>query len=356
MRRIGFLLICVTVNLAFSFAQEGGKIAFNEKKHDFGVISEKGGNVSFDFILTNHSDEPLLINNVKASCGCTTPSWTKTPVEPKKSGTITVSYNPSRQRGSFLKSITVYTNLETPITLQISGEVTDATAVPAQKKNEETYPVALGDYLLKSKDLNFGQLDLSGSKTIRLEGFNNSDKPVTQKITPPKYFTVNYSPVVEPKKESVIEVTFFAAHYNKYGYANGDLVFYINDRKHILPYSALVLDDFNNWGQGKKADAGKINTNTAEINFGNFTAGTGRTLKLSNSGKSVLNIRNIQSSSPWVAPSKTTFAINPDEIVELKVNINKGKIKSPFNSTLSIVSNDPKKPLLEVRVTANPLQ
>ncbi|MDR1631790.1 MAG: DUF1573 domain-containing protein [Dysgonamonadaceae bacterium] len=336
--------------MEFSFAQEDGKITFNEKKHDFGVISDKGGRVNFDFILTNNSDEPLLISNVKASCGCTTPSWTKTPIEPKKSGTITVSYNPSGQHGSFLKSIVVHTNQGIPITLRISGEVTNA---PIPKKAEEIYSVALENYLMKSKDLNFGQLEFSASKTIRLEVFNNSDKPATQKITPPKYFTVNYSPVVEPMKESVIEVTFLAANYNKYGYANGDLVFYIDDRKQILSYSALILDDFSKWEADKKANAGKINTNTMEINFGNFTAGTSRTLKLSNSGNSVLNIQNIQSSSPWVVPSKTTFAINPGEIVEMKVHIDKNKIKSSFNSTLSIVSNDPKRPLLEVKIIAN---
>lgn len=353
MKGIVFLLICVTTNFAFSFAQEDGKITFNEKKHEFGVISDKGGKVSFDFVLTNNSDEPLLISNVKASCGCTTPSWTKTPIEPKKSGTITVSYNPSGQHGSFLKSITVHTSQGAPITLQISGEVTNA-SIPVPKKAEETYPVALGDYLLKSKDLNFGQLDPSSSKTIRLEVFNNSDKPVTQKITPPKYFTVNYSPVVEPKKESVIELTFLVANYSKYGYANGDLIFHINGQKQIFPYSALILDDFSKGDPNKKANAGKINTNTPEINFGNFTAGTGRTLKLSNSGNSVLNIRNIQSSSPWVTPSKTALVINPGEIVEIKVNIDKNKIKSSFNSTLSIVSNDPGRPLLEVKVIANP--
>ena len=352
MKRIVFLLICVTVNFAFSFAQEDGKITFNEKKHDFGVISDKWGKVSFDFVLTNNSDEPLLISNVKASCGCTTPSWTKTPIEPKKSGTITVSYNPGGQHGSFLKSITVHTSQGAPITLQISGEVTNTPV----KKAEETYPVALGNYLLKSKDLNFGQLDLSGSKTIRLEVFNNSDKPVTQKITPHKYFTVNYNPVVEPKKESVIELTFLAANYNKYGYANGDLIFHINGQKQIFPYSALIVDDFSKEDSNKKANAGKVNINTPEINFGSFTAGTGRTLKLSNSGNSVLNIRNIQSSSPWVTLSKTALVINPGEIVEIKVNIDKSKIKSSFNSTLSIVSNDPERPLLEVKVIANPRQ
>jgi len=352
MKRIVFLLICITISLGFSFAQEDGSISFNEKKHDFGVIPEKGGNVNFDFVLTNNSKEPLLINKVTTSCGCTTPSWTRTPIEPKKSGTITVSYNPNGRIGSFLKSVMVYTNLSTnPVLLQISGEVTDA---PIPQKPEEIYPVALGNYRLKSKELDFGKMNISESKTIRLEVFNNSDKPMAQKITPPKYFTINYSPAIEPKKESTIDVTFLAKEYNKYGYVKGDLVFYIDGKKQIFPYSALILDDFGSWDPNKKNNAGKLNTNTFEINFGNFTTGTSRTLKLSNSGNSVLNIRNIQSSSPWVVPSKTAFVINKGEIAEIKVDIDKNKITSPFVSTLSIISDDPKNPLYEVKVTANP--
>lgn len=84
---------------------------------------------------------------------------------------------------------------------------------------------------------------------------------------------------------------------------------------------------FSKGDPNKKANAGKVNINTQEINFGNFTGETNRTLKLSNSGNSVLNIRNIQSSSPWVTPSKTALVINPGEIVDIKVNID--------NSTLT---------------------
>jgi hypothetical protein len=354
MKKNVFLLIYVTISLGFSFAQEDGNVTFNENKHDFSLIHEKGGSVNFDFVLTNNSDEQLLIDNVEASCGCITPSWTRTPIEPKKSRTITVSYNPNGQRGSFIESVSVYTNFSpNPFMLQISGEVTDA---PLPKKPEEIYPVAFENYLLKNKELDFGKLDTLDSKTIRLEVFNNSDKPMTQEITPPKFFTINFSPVIEPKKESIVEITFLAKEYGKYGYVKGDLVFYIDGKKQISPYSALILDDFDKWDPNKKNDAGKLSTNTTEINFDNFTTETSRILKLSNSGNNTLNIKDIQSSSPWVVPSKTVFVINKGEITEIEVNIDMSKITSPFVSTLSIISDDPTNPLFEVKITANPGQ
>jgi len=352
MKRIIFLLICLTISFGASYAQVDGSVTFNEKKHEFGVIPEKGGNATFDFIITNNSTNPLLINQVQTSCGCTTPSWTRTPIEPKKSGTITVSYNPLGRIGPFDKTITVYTNLSsTPFYLQITGEVTNA---PVPKKPEELYPVALGNYLLKSKDLNFGKLGISDSKTIRLEVFNNSDKLMSQSINQRKYFTTTYSQTIEPKKESTVDITFLPKEFNKYGYVNGELTFYIDGRKQVFPFSALIMDDFNSWTPAKKNNAGKLNVNSNEISYGNFTTGTSKTLKLSNSGKSVLNIRNIQSSSPWVIPSKTNFVIGMDEIAEIKVSIEKSKITSPFAATLSIISDDPKNPLYEVKIIANP--
>ncbi|HOH24523.1 MAG TPA: DUF1573 domain-containing protein, partial [Bacteroidales bacterium] len=59
-----------------------------------------------------------------ASCGCTTPSWTKDPVAPGQSGEIKVTYDTHRI-GAFSKSVTVTSNaVETPsVVLRISGEV-----------------------------------------------------------------------------------------------------------------------------------------------------------------------------------------------------------------------------------------
>ena len=103
---------------------EGPAIQFEETIHDFETVSEKGGPVKHDFVFENTGDEPLIINNVRATCGCTTPEWTKTPIEPGEKGTITVAYNPLGRPGSFSKAITVTSNAgsESSI-LQIKGKV-----------------------------------------------------------------------------------------------------------------------------------------------------------------------------------------------------------------------------------------
>jgi hypothetical protein len=99
-------------------------LAFDRITHDFENIKESEGPVSVDFHFVNRSEEPIVINNVKATCGCTTPEWTHEPVDQGNTGHIKVTYNPRNRIGMFNKSITVSTNgnPET-ITLIIKGTV-----------------------------------------------------------------------------------------------------------------------------------------------------------------------------------------------------------------------------------------
>lgn len=102
-----------------------GVIQFEETVHDYGTIQE-GGNGTYEFIFHNRGDEPLLLNNVRSSCGCTIPEWPKEPIAAGKTGKIKVSYN-TRITGPFTKSISVYTNAdEKPIVLVIKGKVEEA--------------------------------------------------------------------------------------------------------------------------------------------------------------------------------------------------------------------------------------
>ena len=95
------------------------KVKFNSLEHDFGN-QPQGKPVAYEFEFTNIGTEPVILENVKASCGCTTPTWTKEPVMPGKKGTIKAQYNMARD-GSFRKSITVTTKDGENITLFISG-------------------------------------------------------------------------------------------------------------------------------------------------------------------------------------------------------------------------------------------
>lgn len=102
------------------------KIDFPDVNYNFGEIPE-GPQVTHEFKFTNTGKEPLILSNVKASCGCTTPSWPKDPILPGKDAAIVVTYNTQGRPGNFTKSVTITSNAENSNQMIfIKGEVVKA--------------------------------------------------------------------------------------------------------------------------------------------------------------------------------------------------------------------------------------
>ena len=87
-------------------------IAFKSDSYDFGTV-EEGPAAEHVFTFTNTGKEPLIIQRVQPSCGCTTPDWTKEPIAPGKTGMIKSSYGTQGRPGHFEKTMTVFTNAGT---------------------------------------------------------------------------------------------------------------------------------------------------------------------------------------------------------------------------------------------------
>lgn len=128
----GSLLVVFCLMASFAFAQTtpAAKVASNPKApkatfdrtvHNFGKIPQ-GTPVTTTFTVKNTGKTPLLISGVQASCGCTTPSYTKEPIPRGKKGTITATYN-AAAIGDFNKTITITHNAGEPIMLTLQGTV-----------------------------------------------------------------------------------------------------------------------------------------------------------------------------------------------------------------------------------------
>ncbi len=123
-----------TIAVVFAFVaavQAQGVLKFNKEVHDFGKVAE-GPLATYSFEVTNTGTAPVVISNAAASCGCTTPEWSKDPIMPGAKSVIKVGYNTSGRPGSFTKTITVTSNAENAtVILTIKGEVTAPSAAPA---------------------------------------------------------------------------------------------------------------------------------------------------------------------------------------------------------------------------------
>ena len=123
-----YLLIALMIIIGISFASAQSEIRFDKLTVNFGTFSEANPVKKTTFTFTNVGNQPLVINQVVASCGCTVPKYDKRPIAPGQKGTIDVTYNgKGKFPGHFKKSITVRTNGKVEMTrLYVEGEMTES--------------------------------------------------------------------------------------------------------------------------------------------------------------------------------------------------------------------------------------
>jgi hypothetical protein len=114
--------------------KDAPEIVFELTTYDFGTIAY-GSNGTCEYTFKNTGKDPLIINDVQKSCGCTGVDWTKEPIQKGHKGVIKATYN-TKIVGSFQKNITVHSNAKTPtIVLTFKGVVEKAPAenAPAEQ-------------------------------------------------------------------------------------------------------------------------------------------------------------------------------------------------------------------------------
>lgn len=122
-----------------AFAQEKvAKIEFKTDTIDYGTV-EKGADGVRVFEFTNTGDAPLIISDVKSTCGCTVPKKPEGPIMPGKTGEISVKYDTNRVN-PIRKTITVTSNAANnpTVALKIKGEVVDSTKSSVLEKKDKS--------------------------------------------------------------------------------------------------------------------------------------------------------------------------------------------------------------------------
>jgi plastocyanin len=105
-------------------AGDGPVMKFEKETHDFGKI-KAGDKVTYEFKFTNTGNSPLIISDARASCGCTTPVWPRTPIKPGESAGIKVTFNSAAKMGLQDKQITITANTKPAQNIvHLIGEVT----------------------------------------------------------------------------------------------------------------------------------------------------------------------------------------------------------------------------------------
>ena len=150
-------------------------IEIDKMVHNFGEIMHDSGPVSCTFTLKNTGDKPAVIYNVASSCGCTDVEWTREPIRPGKSGSISVTYSNDEGAYPFDKNLTVYlSDLKKPIILKVRG-----VSLAEKKPLKELYPVHFGALGLREALIKGGNLEQGSTKNEAVMVANLSDSPIS---------------------------------------------------------------------------------------------------------------------------------------------------------------------------------
>ena len=356
MKRISISLILLGLFFAVSLTNaqtKEPKITFTEESFDFGNIAEEKGPVTKEFTFTNTGGSPLILQNVKASCGCTTPEWTKDPVLPGKKGFVKATYNPQNRPGQFNKSITVTSNAENnTVILTIKGSVT---AKPPTL--EDNYPMQMGGLRLKSNHLAFIKVFTTEVKTDSLQIINTSQEPIKISFeNVPAHISIKVSKeTLKPNEKGTITATYDGTKQKDWGFIMDRVDLILNgkfDANNRLSISATIDEDFSKMTPEEKANAPKANFDSKEFNFNTLKEGqvAEYEFKLTNDGKSDLIIRKVKASCGCTAATPAETTIKPGKSTQIKTTFNSAGKPGKQNKTVTIITNDPDNSTVTLRV------
>jgi len=345
MNKFSVLLLSLVFSLV-AMAQKP-QIHFEKKSYDFGKINENDGKATHVFEFTNNGNAPLVVNKVQASCGCTSPSWTKEPIEPGKKGSITVTYNPAGRPGAFNKTITVYSNsAEDQERLTIQGEVQVSAAASGSD-----FSVVVGDLRLKSKFVQMNNVEKVKNQVRILDVQNTAKvaiKPSFESLPP--YLNVTVTPdILKPNDEGKITFTFNPKKCNVWGPVTDD-VYMVLDGKRVFSddYKFTVvgnlIEDFSKMTLEQKRVAPISEAPVKSLSFGVIKSGQRKVGKfyVSNKGQNQLEIRRIINNNPELKVKSSKNSVKGGKTADIIVDLDtKNMAEGEYTKSFTIQTNDP---------------
>ncbi|HEX2969619.1 MAG TPA: DUF1573 domain-containing protein [Bacteroidales bacterium] len=354
-----FLLFTVLISVVAVNAQMAvTTLKMSETQHDFGTFKEEAGRQTYDFTVTNAGNQPLVIQNIVASCGCTTPEWTKGPIPPGGTGKITAIYDPKDRPGAFNKTLSVYTNTKPEVTvLTIKGEVK-----PREKTVEELFTFPVGGVRFESIQLAFTNVKKTEKKIRVMQVINTSNESVKIEFdNVPAHLTLKVNPeTLKPGQKGLVEGTYDGTKNPAWGTTNDMIRIKTNGVPQNNQYyyvSANLVEDFSGLSKDELANAPVFKLDATTIDLGKIKGGTMNDVefKFTNGGKSDLMIRHVRSTCGCTAVQQGPqgVGIKPGYSSAIKATFNSGSYSGKVTKAIYVYANDPMKSEVVLMITAD---
>jgi len=362
---IVILLICMLYFCALH-AQNGAQISTDVSLYNFGTIVESDGLVSHVFTVKNTGNAPLVITRITASCGCTQPEWSKEPVNPGKTGSVKITFDPKGRLGPFYKTISIYSNGQKGIhALAIRGAVTTKSIKPAY-----VYPYSIGDLQMTTKTILFSSVRPNETLSERINVVNNAQTSISLQLgKTPNYLKIEAaSDTILPGETGEITFTIDGKLARRKGRITADIPVIVNsaEKKEVsgsVHVAVNFIDNFSKLSASEKVQAPVAELSNTLVEFGQITEKNsfipligGRvstTFEITNTGKSPLQIYSVTSDYEQLDISGGKKELRPGATAAFKVSIRPKDIKAKLEALINVVCNDPNGPVRLIKVTAH---
>lgn len=347
-----FLIFFTFYNFSVA-GQSSDIVQFNKVTHDFGTVQEEDGPVLYEFTFKNTGQQPVIITDVKASCGCTTPGWTKDPVGPGEEGFIQAQYSTYNRPGFFNKSLTIYTDREGETAkLYIKGNV-----VPKPKSPEEELTAAMGNLRMKHRVLNMGKLFTNGeSATKAFQIYNaGAENMIFKEVLKPAHVTVALPDTLKPGQIGLLEVSYDVMKKKDLGFSSENITLITNESPDSVKSITLfsnIEEYFPPMSREEFDKAPKISIGEQVYDFNKAKAGeiVTTTYELFNNGLSTLNIRKLDTNCSCVKALLGKNDLQPGDSTLVNVTFDTYNRRGNQQKAITIYSNDPSSPVQRLTI------
>lgn len=330
-------------------------LTFEKTTHDFGKINEADGRVTTVFEFTNEGMVPLVLTNVRASCGCTTPKWTREPIEPGQKGNITVTYNPNGRPGRFQKTVTITSNATEPTQrIYIKGEV-----IPKPAASTDQYPITMGVLKLKKKTHNFGSMTKGTKRTVVIEYANTTNTTIHVGCITDKADTFIKALAtlkeVKPGEKGELQFTVVSEECPIYGPLTSKVYVIVNGKEEFTDAFAITLradikQDFSKMTVEQRQQAPILEV-APSFNMGNVKVGKKllSKLTLSNIGTNPMTIHRIIANDTALKAIGPKAPIKSGKKADIKLEITSNKV-GHYSRVITVICDDPTQPVKNITV------
>jgi len=326
---------------------------FPEPEWNFGVVREEGGMISHDFVAKNAGEYPEVILDVGVSCGCLKPQFTRKPVLPGQETTVTVTFNPAGQSGAIDRVLTVYgAGRQLMERLRIRGYVE-----PRKRSVEERFPVDAGEGIRLTTNFVLFDLLPHGETVQTRIGMANTSRERRRVrfvgLQTSGFLTVGAPEALEPGEEVLVSIAYRIPERSRvYGSVSDLYALEVDGRRQRLSFRVrgTAVD-------GKRVSAGgpAARLSSGVVRLGDVPRNERRSgsFRIANEGGSVLTVRAVELPEGVACTLKEGAQVPPNDGLSVTVSLDPGRFDlGAVAERIRIVTDDPKNPVLRLRVAA----